>query len=147
MELLNSLRDKSVKVKNIGMQRIVPLALVTTMSASVMAGCTNKKAEVTTTKITSEMSYDQYSDKEIDLLSFDEYLEISDSKKQKEAISMMKNYIEYFNGDFADTYVEEGNVVKVALNWEYEVPALAIAYNGYSSDEIKEILVPSINTV
>ena len=83
---------------------------------------------------------------------FDALLAASESNVQKEAVQMMSDYIDYFNIDFADTYKEtvelrdkEGNLtgeeieVKPALLWDYEVPALAIAYNDYTTRELQEI--------
>ena len=84
--------------------------------------------------------------------TFDSVLGESTSEKQKQVLSMMANYIRYFNGDFANTYKEvveltdeNGNLtgekieVKPALKWEYEVPALTIAYNGYSAQKLHSI--------
>ena len=84
--------------------------------------------------------------------SFDSLLEASESQKQQQVVQMMSNYIDYFNGDFADYYKEtvqlrdkEGNLtgetieVKPALLWNYEVPALTIAYNDYTTRELQEI--------
>lgn len=84
--------------------------------------------------------------------TFDSILQASESKTQREAVQMMSDYIDYFNGDFANNYKEtvqlrdnEGNLtgesieVKPALLWDYEVPALAIAYNDYTTRELQEI--------
>ena len=89
---------------------------------------------------------------EAETKTFDSVLAQSTSEKQKQVLSMMANYIRYFNGDFANTYKEtveltdeNGNKtgekieVKPALSWEYEVPALTIAYNGYSAQKLHSI--------
>ena len=89
---------------------------------------------------------------EQEVRTFDSVLSESTSEKQKQVLSMMANYIRYFNGDFANTYKEvveltdeNGNLtgekieVKPALKWEYEVPALTIAYNGYSAQKLHSI--------
>ena len=85
-------------------------------------------------------------------VEFDSLLSASQSPVQRETVQMMSDYIDYFNVDFANNYVEtvqlrdsEGNLtgeeieVKPALLWDYEVPALTIAYNDYTTRELQEI--------
>ena len=89
---------------------------------------------------------------EAEARTFDSVLAESTSEKQKQVVAMMADYIRYFNGDFANTYKEvveltdeNGNLtgekieIKPALKWEYEVPALAIAYNDYSAQKLHAI--------
>ena len=89
---------------------------------------------------------------EAEVRTFDSVLAESTSEKQKQVVGMMADYIRYFNGDFANTYKEtveltdeKGNLtgekieIKPALKWEYEVPALTIAYNGYSAQKLHTI--------
>ena len=84
--------------------------------------------------------------------TFDSLLQASESTTQKEVVQRMSDYIDYFNGDFANAYKEtvelrdsEGNLtgeeieVKPALLWNYEIPALTIAYNDYTTRELQEI--------
>ncbi len=109
-----------------------------TLTSNVAFASENNETEEVTS---SEVSED-----------FDTLLAASESNVQKEAVQMMSDYIDYFNIDFADTYKEtvelrdkEGNLtgekieVKPALLWDYEVPALAIAYNDYTTRELQEI--------
>ena len=89
---------------------------------------------------------------EAEVRTFDSVLAESTSEKQKQVVGMMADYIRYFNGDFANTYKEtveltdeKGNLtgekieIKPALKWEYEVPALTIAYNDYSAQKLHTI--------
>ncbi len=72
---------------------------------------------------------------------FDTLLNASESPKQILYVNMMKDYINYFNIDFANTYKEtiDGEVIKPALSWNYEIPALTIAYNNLSKKELLQI--------
>ena len=101
------------------------------------------EATIGTTKIVSmnetERNNDEASTIDVESMTFDEYLATSTSTKQREVVSMMSNYIDYFNIDFANTYRDNEKDIKPALSWEYEVPALTIAYNDYSKEEIREI--------
>lgn len=78
---------------------------------------------------------------ENDIETFEELLNASTSITQREFVQMMADYIEYFNIDFANNYVEvvDGVEIKPALSWEYEVPALTIAFNDLTKNDIKEI--------
>ena len=89
--------------------------------------------------IDTERNNDEASTLDVESMTFDEYLATSTSTKQREVVSMMSNYIDYFNIDFANTYRDNEKDIKPALSWEYEVPALTIAYNDYSKQEIREI--------
>ena len=73
--------------------------------------------------------------------TFDDLLSASTSVTQREFVQMMADYIEYFNIDFANNYVEvvDGVEVKPALSWEYEVPALTIAFNDLSKNDLTQI--------
>lgn len=57
---------------------------------------------------------------------------------QKDAMTLMSDNLDYFNGTFADKFVEEGKNIRAALSWD-EMMALQLAYNDYSKDEIKAI--------
>ena len=72
---------------------------------------------------------------------FNELLNASESQTQIEYVTMMSDYIRYFNIDFANTYkqVIDGEEVKPALSWNYEIPALTIAYNDLSKKEILQV--------
>lgn len=91
--------------------------------------------EVTESKDTTES-------KEVASASeFDTILNASESETQIKYVKMMSDYINYFNIDFANTYKEtvDGVEVKPALSWNYEIPALTIAYNDLSKNEILQI--------
>lgn len=91
--------------------------------------------EVTDSKDTTES-------KEVASTSnFDTILNASESETQIKYVKMMSDYINYFNIDFANTYKEtvDGVEVKPALSWNYEIPALTIAYNDLSKNEILQI--------
>ena len=139
-----TLREKFRQLRKKISLKVGAVSLATVMGATVVATNADKlikAAEQLKSYSISldDNSYDEQSEVSVDSMSFDEYLEGSSSIRQKEVVSMMSNYTDYFNIDFANTYLEEGKNVKASLNWEYEIPALTIAYNDFSKDEIKEI--------
>ena len=126
-----------------------------TTGATEMSQGVNSAADETATPIIVESSAEQSTADEEETVvddEFDNLLAASQSATQRESLQMMYDYINYFNGDFANHYKEtvqlrddEGNLtgevieVKPSLSWEYEVPALAIAYNDYTTRELQEI--------
>ena len=76
----------------------------------------------------------------LDNLSFDQLLAVTNSEVQASEMSKIGNYLEYFNGTFADKYLENNHKdVRAALSWE-EVMALNLAYNDFTKDEIKAMI-------
>ena len=146
--------------------KVAPAAVAVTMAGLLIATSgafalkdVNGEEFETTQALTSTVAYasdnsetEEVTDNSEVAEDFDALLAASESNVQKEAVQMMSDYIDYFNIDFADTYKEtvelrdkEGNLtgeeieVKPALLWDYEVPALAIAYNDYTTRELQEI--------
>ena len=69
-------------------------------------------------------------------LSFDQLLQITNSDIQYQEMSKIGYYLDYFNGTFANYYVESNHPdVRAALSWE-EVSALNLAYNDFTKEEI-----------
>ena len=76
----------------------------------------------------------------LDGLSFDQLLAVSNSETQKREMSKIGEYLEYFNGTFADRYLESNHPnVRAALSWD-EVMALNLAYNDFSKEDIKAMI-------
>lgn len=80
------------------------------------------------------LSNDEFGD-----YTYNQLIEVTQSAKQKEFMQNMGRTLDYFNGTFADAYVEEDKNVRAALTWD-EVMALKIVYNNYSKEELLEIL-------
>lgn len=75
----------------------------------------------------------------LDGLSFDQLVEVSHSEIQQQEMSKIGNYLDYFNGTFADHYLESSHPdVRAALSWE-EVSAINLAYNEFSKEDVKAI--------
>ena len=70
--------------------------------------------------------------------TYKQLLEVTTNAKQKEVMQNMSIALDYFNGEFADKYVEEGKDIRAALSWD-EMMALQMAYNDYSKEEIHAI--------
>ena len=70
--------------------------------------------------------------------TFDELLEVTTNIKQKQVMQNVSNALDWFNGTFADAYVEKGKDIRAALTWD-EMVALQIAYNDYTKQELHAI--------
>lgn len=78
---------------------------------------------------------------DVDFAEENEYqrlLERTTVKSQHDAMKLIGENIDYFNGDFANKFLEEGKDIKAALSWD-EMMALQLAYNNYSKEEIRAI--------
>ena len=76
-----------------------------------------------------------------DFLNFDYQLllDITTNETQKQEMQKIGNFLDSYNGTFADYYLEENHAgVRAALRWE-EVSALSLAYNDFSKEEIAAI--------
>ena len=76
-----------------------------------------------------------------DFLNFDYQLllDITTNETQKQEMQKIGNFLDNYNGTFADYYLEENHAgVRAALRWE-EVSALSLAYNDFSKEEIAAI--------
>lgn len=72
-------------------------------------------------------------------MTFQELLDVTTNKTQKAEMTKVGNYIDYFNGTFADDYLESSHSnIRAALSWG-EVNALNLAYNNFTDEEIKAI--------
>ena len=71
-------------------------------------------------------------------LTYDELLEKTTNPIQKEVMQNISEALDWFNGDFADAYVEEGKDIRAALTWD-EMVALQIAYNDYDKHMLHAI--------
>ena len=75
----------------------------------------------------------------LDNLSYEQLLQVTNSEIQQQEMSKIGNYLDYFNGTFADKYVEANHPgVRAVLTWE-EVNAINLAYNDFSKEEIRAI--------
>ena len=75
----------------------------------------------------------------LDNLSYEQLLQVTNSEIQQQEMSKIGNYLDYFNGTFADKYVEANHPgVCAVLTWE-EVNAINLAYNDFSKEEIRAI--------
>ena len=75
----------------------------------------------------------------LDNLSYEQLLQVTNSEIQQQEMSKIGNYLDYFNGTFADKYVETNHPgVRAVLTWE-EVNAINLAYNDFSKEEIRAI--------
>lgn len=75
----------------------------------------------------------------LDNLSYEQLLQVTNSEIQQQEMSKVGNYLDYFNGTFADKYVEANHPgVRAVLTWE-EVNAINLAYNDFSKEEIRAI--------
>ena len=87
-----------------------------------------------TTVHASDISNDNLS-----TLSFEQLLEKTKSEVQKKEMSKVGSYLDYFNGTFADKYVEATHPnIRATLTWG-EVNALNLAYNDFTKEEIRAI--------
>lgn len=75
----------------------------------------------------------------LDNLSYEQLLQVTNSEIQQQEMSKIGKYLDYFNGTFADKYVETNHPgVRAVLTWE-EVNAINLAYNDFSKEEIRAI--------
>ena len=84
-------------------------------------------------KIVSEKNNKNYNN-----YSYQELLNVTTNVKQKEVMLNMNKALNWFNGEFANKYVEEGKNIRAALSWD-EMMALQIAYNDYSKYDLHAI--------
>ena len=70
--------------------------------------------------------------------TFDRLLQQCQSEVQKNTMKLVGENLDYFNGTFADKFVENGKNVRAALTWD-EMMSLIVAYNDYSVEDIKTI--------
>lgn len=71
-----------------------------------------------------------------DNYSYDQLLQVTDSKPQKNAMEKLGSVVTTYNGDFASAHVESGKDIKTALTYD-EMVALQQAYNDYSKKELQ----------
>ena len=81
-----------------------------------------------------QMTNDDFANFDYQLL-----LDITTNETQKQEMQKIGNFLDSYNGTFADYYLEENHAgVRAALRWE-EVSALNLAYNDFSKEEIAAI--------
>ncbi len=71
-----------------------------------------------------------------DNYSYEQLLEVTESKVQKDSMKNLGDTITNFNGPFADAYVEQGKDIRAALSFD-EIVAIQQAYNDYSKKDIQ----------
>lgn len=75
----------------------------------------------------------------LDKLSYEQLLQVTNSTVQQSEMTKVGKYLDYFNGTFAEKYLEANHPgVRGALTWE-EVNAINLAYNEFSKEEIQDI--------
>ena len=70
--------------------------------------------------------------------TFDQLLEVTTNPAQKKAMKNIGDALEWYNGPFADQFVEEDKDIRTALTWD-EMVALQMAYNDYSKYDLHAI--------
>lgn len=72
-------------------------------------------------------------------LTYAQLLQVTNSAVQQQEMTKVGQYLDYFNGVFADKYLEQNHsAIRAALTWE-EVNAINLAYNDFSKEEIRAI--------
>lgn len=72
-------------------------------------------------------------------MSYEELLNSNKtSSTQKTEMTKVGQLLDYFNGRFANSHIENDKDIKAALTWD-ETMALNLAYNNYTSKQIEEI--------
>ena len=142
------------RIKNFVKGKMIPLSIAAAMVAGGVGvgyalnkipkeGVMNSNA----TKIEQEASTNGNNDETVvnyanneyyNGYTFDELLEVTTNQKQKQVMQNISKALDWFNGTFADAYVEEGKNVRAALTWD-EMVALQIAYNKYDKHELHAI--------
>ena len=73
----------------------------------------------------------------LDNLTYDQLLQVTNNEIQQSEMTKVGKYLDYFNGTFANKYLESNHAtVRAALTWE-EVNAINLAYNDFSKEEIR----------
>ena len=99
----------------------------------------NTKTENTSASTNNEQVEINYANNDYyNGLSFEELLEKTTNPTQKEVMQNVSEGLDWFNGDFADAYVEKGKDIRAALTWD-EMVALQIAYNDYDKHMLHAI--------
>lgn len=142
------------KVKNFVRGKMVPIAVAATLVAGVALpgfalNKTSKEGYMNDTKTTMEQpASDNGNDDEVVVnyanneyynnYTFKELLDVTTNPAQKEVMQNTSIALDWYNGEFADAYVEEGKDIRPALTWD-EMIALQMAYNDYSKQDIHAI--------
>lgn len=75
----------------------------------------------------------------LDSLSYEQLLQATNSAVQQVEMTKVGKYLDYFNGPFAEKYLETNHSdVRSVLTWE-EVNAINLAYNEFSKEEIQAV--------
>lgn len=136
--LINRFTDRIKKSKIAKKITVTALAIAICFGLATHARNT-KKGQMVNSNIdySQTVTDDNLTTDEI-ISEFDILLARTTATSQKEAMQLMSDNLDYFNGTFADKFVEEGKNIRAALSWD-EMMALQLAYNDYSKDEIKAI--------
>lgn len=102
----------------------------------------NKSSEIETVaenKVTTTGETKTYDDNTYyNNYTFDQLLEVTTNQTQKKAMQNIGEALDWYNGPFADQFVEEDKDVRTALTWD-EMVALQMAYNDYSKYDLHAI--------
>ena len=123
--------DLSYVKKGSIMKRVAAFAVAASMLFSFSACNGNDKDD-------DKDSTSSYSQKEDDTKEFDALISKTKNEFQKESMTNIFNFIQEYNGDFADVYEDKKQGIRPALSFE-EATALYIAYNDFSKDEIRAL--------
>ena len=105
---------------------------------TTMSDNSNKDAENATTANLGDVNLKKGSNDYYDNYTFDQLLQVTDSKIQKQTMQNLDTAMQAFNGDFADAWVEEGKDVRAALTFD-EIISLQVAYNDYEKHDLHAI--------
>ena len=123
--------DLSYVKKGSIMKRVAAFAVAASMLFSFSACNGNDKDD-------DKDNTSSYSQKEDDTKEFDTLISKTKNEFQKESMINIFNFIQEYNGKFADVYEDKKQGIRPALSFE-EATALYIAYNDFSKDEIRAL--------
>ncbi len=140
--------DKFKKNKIVKRITIGVIALATAAGIFSCAAHNTKDGQMLNSNIATESTNDDESKNDdfgvlvqgdnsyYDNYSYDQLLQVTDSKPQKNAMEKLGSVVTAYNGDFASSHVESGKDIKTALTYD-EMVALQQAYNDYSKKDLQ----------
>lgn len=131
--LLNNFLKKSKKYKIIVTSLVISAAMaIGTVSYNLLKKGKEKHKdnEGVTDTINNQKKFDN--------MSYEELLKITQNSSQRLEMTKIGEFLDTFNGKFADNHIEQDKNIKAALSWD-EVIALDIAYNDYTNEKVQNI--------
>ena len=131
--LLNNFLKKSKKYKIIVTSLVISAAMaIGTVSYNLLKKGKEKHKdnEGVTDTINNQKKFDN--------MSYEELLKITQNSSQRLEMTKIGEFLDTFNGKFADNHIEQDKNIKAALSWD-EVISLDIAYNDYTNEKVQNI--------